>query len=545
MDVKGAILNLDTIRSLYGIIDSFDYSDGFLGGVDGFNLSPLNKFKDEFPDVIKALEFLDREIFFGQKLEGNHEFVIHFENDVAEMDCATFLTIDSTPFFIDIEVKDTDDISQLDEQFNLRETDSLVQLNFSDNYILIGFLENGFAKAIIKHANERIEVFDFTQLKVYFSKLTNESINLRLLLKDVESILKIQDVKNKIALHDFHLYSATRDAIQSIESNIFLGKRIIIIYGNAGSGKTVVALSLLYKYQEVKLLILNKNLYTVLALNQFYRNGTCFFGTNQYIDSLNSNSVAVIDECQRLSLNDINRIAKKAKTVVLLGDNNQAFTFSDSLLTEEELKTKLITNFGFEAEDISTKRMKKTARYNSRVNKLLEVLHNNSPIIGYANEVKEKVGDEFSIDVTMSETEFIGKYLGSSGLSRLYMPFSAKMEEVVNLSDKTFRVAGKDNVSFSIQNYYSTFVGNTYHAISFDVDNSFVILNNVGITKKDDFFFFYNKRDNPDVLTLDTLKKFNNQVNILFTRGRKSLHILTDDFYVYTYLNFKIKRGIR
>ena len=420
MDIKGAIFNLDTIRSLYGIIDQFNFSDGFINGVDGFNLSPLNKFKDEFPGVIKTLEWLDVNVFSLKSLSGKHEFVIHFENDVAEMDCVTFLTINDTPYFVDIEVKDTEHIDQLEEQFEERENNSLPQLNFSENYILIGFLNGSFEKAVVKTKDKRQVILDVNDFKGVFSHLSNKMIDIKLVLKDVEGILKIQDVKNKIASKEFKYYSATKDALDSIEANIRNGKKILIVYGNAGCGKTVVALSLFYKYKNIKLLVLNKNLYSVLSLRQFYENGTCFFGTNQFIDSLSSESVAVVDECQRLNHYDISRMASKAKAVVLLRDYNQAFAYGDSLLTEEELKQMLITQYSISEDDISTKRMKKTARYNSRVNRLLEVLHNNSPINGYANEVKDKVGEEYSVDVTMSEREFIDKYEGSNGFSKIY-----------------------------------------------------------------------------------------------------------------------------
>ena len=82
MDIKGAVFNLATLRSIYNKIDNFNYSDGFLSGVDGFNLSPLNSFKDEFSDVVKAIEFLDIQIFEKHDLEEDHQFVVNTRRDI-------------------------------------------------------------------------------------------------------------------------------------------------------------------------------------------------------------------------------------------------------------------------------------------------------------------------------------------------------------------------------------------------------------------------------------------------------------------------------
>ena len=547
MDINGAVLNLSEIRSIAKEIDSFNFADGFLLGVNGFSLKPLKKFdNNEFKSVINALNFLDSNIFKEKNVSDSQEFVIHFQNDVAEMDCVTFLTLDNTPYFIDIEVKETIHLEQLEEQLSKREEDSFVQLNFDKNYIFIGFLNGKFEFAVVKNDHQRTLYKDFEKFKEVFNQLNIvDAIDVKSVLKDVQSILKIQDIDKKIQNSSLKLYSATRDAISFVEDNVKNGKKVLIIYGNAGCGKTVAALFLFYKYQNVKFLVLNKNLYTSLRLYNYYKIGTCFFGTDQFIDHLDNNSIAIIDECQRIKLNDLTRIIGKTRAVVLLGDDNQAFAPSDSLLNEEELKSYLLSKGIVEEKDIATKKMKKTARYNSRVNNLLEVLHNHTPIHGYATQINDKVGDEFTIKVTMSESEFLEKYKGNFTYSKMYMPYRSNMPDSITINGTKFLVAGKEDPTFSIANYYSSVVGNTYHAISFDVDNSFVILKNTGIIKSNDEFYFYEKSKNPETINDEYLKKFSNQINILFTRGRKSLFILTDDFYVFSYLNFKIRRGIR
>ena len=546
MDVKGAILDLSTIRSIFKVIDTFDYSDGYLEGVNGFNINPLRKFKSEFPDVIKAIAVLDNSLFKNSSIFNSQKFVVHFENDVAEMDCATFLDIDGNPFFVDIEVKNTEHIDQLREQFSRRENDNLPQLNLNENYILLGFMNGVFKLGVIKSEKERKEINALSDFLVFLKDKELKTINVIPLIKAVEGVLKIQDVKKKIQDGSFKYYVATREGFDFAVDNIKNNKRVVIVYGNAGSGKTVIALSLFYGVQDTKFLLLNKNLYESLSMSQYYYSQRCFFGTDQFIDSLTPNTIAVIDECQRLSLSDVIKISEKAKATVFLGDQNQAFTYYDSLLDENELKKYIAsTSSTINSDDIVAKRLKKTARYNSKVNKLLETLHNNYPIVNYTNEINDKVGDEFEVDITMCEDEFVSKYISLSSNSKIYMPLVNTHGNPLTLGGKTFNVAGFEDGGFSFRSYYENYIGNTYHAISFDIDNSFVFLKGVGVRKKDGQLFLYEIGRNESLITDDYLHKFNNQINILFTRGRKSLHILADNFYTYSYLNFKIKKGIK
>ena len=546
MDVKGAIFDLSTIRSILTKIDDFSYSENFLEGVNGFNNNPLRKFKNEFPDVMKALSVLDNTIFKPYKLADSQEFVVHFENDVAEMDCATFIDIDGIPFFVDIEVKNTEHIDQIKDQFLKRENEHLSQLNLNENYILLGFLDGVFKYGIVKHSTKRIVINTLVGLSTFIGTKPFNKINIKPLIKAVEGVLKIQDVKKRIQDNNFKYYVATKDAIDFVISNVQTnGKKVAIIFGNAGSGKTVVALSLFFGFQETKFLLLNRNLYDSLSMYQYYGSKKCFFGTNQFIDSLSENSVAIIDECQRLSLADVVTISQKAKATILLGDNNQAFAYCDSLLNENELKEYITNNSNIDGNDIAVKKLKKTARYNSKVNKLLESLHNTYTINDYHDSISEKVGDEFDIDITMSEEVFVSKFTSMASTSKIYMPLIGVRETTIKIGEKSFNVAGFEDGGFSFRSYYDNYIGNTFHAISFDIDNSFVFLKGVGIIKINNQFYLYEKNKSSSTITDDYLRKFGNQINILFTRGRKSLHILTDDFYVYAYLNFKIKRGIK
>ena len=100
-------------------------------------------------------------------------------------------------------------------------------------------------------------------------------------------------------------------------------------------------------------------------------------------------------------------------------------------------------------------------------------------------------------------------------------------------------MAERDFYQYSISVGYENYIGHTLHAISFDVENNFVYLKNVKISNV----------HGKDILTKEgcntkdeeSITKFLNELNILFTRGKKSLNIYTSDFEVYLYLSRKLK----
>ncbi len=77
------------------------------------------------------------------------------------------------------------------------------------------------------------------------------------------------------------------------------------------------------------------------------------------------------------------------------------------------------------------------------------------------------------------------------------------------------------------------------HAISVDVENNFVFLRNVYVINKAKKDILANKFLTTS--TQENITKFLNELNILFTRGKKTLNIYTEDLSVYLYLNKKLK----
>ena len=76
------------------------------------------------------------------------------------------------------------------------------------------------------------------------------------------------------------------------------------------------------------------------------------------------------------------------------------------------------------------------------------------------------------------------------------------------------------------------------HALSFDVDHGFIYLPTVKIVKSNR----QNKIYYQDVIDNDDVTKFMNELNILFSRGRKSLNIFVNDIHTYLFLKARLPK---
>lgn len=107
------------------------------------------------------------------------------------------------------------------------------------------------------------------------------------------------------------------------------------------------------------------------------------------------------------------------------------------------------------------------------------------------------------------------------------------------IGNEIFYMADREFYTFAISTGPGKFLGHTLHAISFDVENNYIYLNNVCVASKKGKDVLM-KKDN-ESSNKEKITKFLNELNILFTRGKKSLNIYTNDLEVYLYLNKKLK----
>ena len=148
----------------------------------------------------------------------------------------------------------------------------------------------------------------------------------------------LYSIWNGIKNGTYPYYEDTDKHYKSIEDNISR-KKAIFIYGDAGTGKSVLALRLFSEHQkEAKFLVLNSKLYFTLNLgSSLYSSGKTTFNTEKFIENLNSDNLAIVDECQRLSLEDMKMIVEKSKCAVFFGDEKQAWLENSTDLNSKAL----------------------------------------------------------------------------------------------------------------------------------------------------------------------------------------------------------------
>ena len=125
----------------------------------------------------------------------------------------------------------------------------------------------------------------------------------------------------------------------------------------------------------------------------------------------------------------------------------------------------------------------------------------------------------------------------------MYTTYDYRSNSTMLIGSEIFHMADKDFYEYSISAGPENYLGHTLHAISFDVENNYVYLKNVCVTSKDKKDILVKK--GTDYTNEEIIRKFLNELNILFTRGKKSLNIYTDDLEVYLYLNKKLKKIIQ
>lgn len=121
----------------------------------------------------------------------------------------------------------------------------------------------------------------------------------------------------------------------------------------------------------------------------------------------------------------------------------------------------------------------------------------------------------------------------------MYTTYDYKHCSTLLIGDEIFTMAERSFYEFSISAGYENYIGHTLHAISFDVENNFIFLRNVCVINKAKKDILANKFLTTS--TQENITKFLNELNILFTRGKKTLNIYTEDLEVYLYLNKKLK----
>ena len=532
MNIKGLKLNKKLIKLIAEKIDNISVNS--LKGIDTFISFSWNGFnKTEFKNIINAFVYLESNGIFNN-LDDEQLFVFNYSTDVTEMDITTVVELCGDTVIVDIEEKtDLEDVKiyeKMESQINKRITNHLPQLFKKHKFLICAVVNNAFYKAVFFDGNKKYEYKNIIELKSFLSALKSCSYveNYLYQTSNIASIAKVcADIKN----NEYSFYEDTNKISDNFKK--YLNEnRCVICYGNAGSGKTVIALKLFFENRNTKLLMLNSKLYFALNLGgKLYKDNKTTYKTEKFLEIIDNETISIVDESQRLSINQMLQIIQKSKAVAFFGDHRQACFNGSTLQKGKELSMILKKNYNI---DLVFKQLNKSRRYSDEVDQALSCLTCKGKI-----KTNVKLPNDYEINIYYDENKFINKYESLNGIKKIYVPFEDRELEEITISNKTFKFAQFDYNSFSISDYTDEYVGHTYHAISFDVDHCFVFLRNTKIVpfRKMQTIFSKNREKKGEEIDL-----FLNELNVLFTRGKKSLNILVSDVESYLYLNSRINK---
>ena len=528
MNISGILLSKKKIEMLNG---KQDLTKELLKNLDVFNRFDWSKFKkDVFFDIVSALDvFLKK-----YNIADNQEFVIFYQTDITEMDCATVMLFGDKQLFINFEIKNGNEEERLENSLKLqlekRKNEYIPQLFKNSSYLLIGILNNQIKMSYFSYETDSKwlnddELEDKIKNVSYYNSVENY-------LYQVNNMASIVNIFHNIENGSFKYYEETKRISEAfilrLQNNH--DEKGIICYGHAGCGKSVLALKLFNEIQESKILILNPKLYFTLNMEKYYMSGKASYKPDELINEISDNDIIIVDEAQRLRESQIIDIVKKAKKVIFFGDERQSFKRYENLFTAKELMKFINDETGCK---FHIRKLTKSRRYSDEVAEIIENLTSNNPH-------KTKVTNDYNIEVICSVSEFLNKYDSSIGNKKMYVPFTVKNTGEYIIGDRIFEIAGFDVNGFSAyENYNSKYIGHTMHALSFDVEDAFVYIPNVFLVKSDRKNKLFKREINYDS---DDVIKFMNELNILFSRGRKNLYIYVDDINVYLYLKSRLPK---
>ena len=532
MNIKGLKLNRKLIHLLNNSIDTINVSN--LHGIDCFNTFSWKGFtKEEFKNLLKLFVLLDKTnclSIFSDK----QTFIFNYSTDVTEIDIATVAEKEGKPILVDIESKngiDKDLHKKVIEQLKKRKDDHLPQLIKNQPYLIIGFANEAFVKGYYFDGKSLSEISNFEDVSLLIATF-NEYPNVEDYLTQTSNLASIAKVCSDIKDGSYKFYEDTnRHYVKLIDK---IDKEdAAIVYGHAGTGKSDLALKIFFERQDTKLLIVNSKLYYALNFNKkYYYEDRATFNTERFLDIINKDTISIIDECQRISTDIMAEIIRKSKFTFLFGDNRQACFNGSTLLKAKDLEKELKTK-GF---IVSSKVISKSRRYSDAVDKALGFLTCKD-----FNLKDVRLPVDYQIKLFYDEHMFIEYYKSLEGIKKIYVPVNQAYREEMPIDSIVFRKANFNDDSFSIWADSLNYYGTTYHALSFDIDHCFVYLDKIhmiGLGKKQ-VMYYETSCPKDEIFKIDL---FLNELNVLFTRGRKSLSIYVNDIETYLYLNLLLSK---
>jgi len=528
--LKGIELNLSSIKKIIEIgPDNLSLED--IGNFTTIEYKNVRVRKKEFVQIIKVLDNLINNGFFDN-ISDSQLFFINFSNAISEFDVLTILTYHGKNLVVDIEVKSNrEDVKiKLDTQMQNRIKDHLPQMFIDDNYCVIGYIENKFYKSALKFASEE-KSYNFNELLKLKNELSdNDNVYNKITISD--NLSNIQNVYKKVKEGTFKLYASNKQTLIEINNCIQEGKKGILCLAKPGYGKTVLALNLFFNNENSKILILNQKFYNTFNMSEYYYQGRAFYGTDAFIESLDSKDIAIVDEAQRLDKKTLSKIISTAQNTIIFGDTGQAFMISDDFYSNEIFEEAINqTTFG----NYKVIKLKESIRYPKEVDIALRYFVDKRT---RKDELKKL--DKFYINIYNSDIDFFNSYNKISDSKKIFKMYNyADIQSPIIIKTQsgiyTYHSASREFWSYAIMENMP-FYGHTLHAISFDVENVFLYLDNL---------YYSDSYKMPLPLEMieneENIIKYKNELNILLTRAKKSLHIYVKDLKSFLWFNSKLK----
>ena len=529
MNLKG----IKVTKKMYKRISEIGVSNlkaSTLHGLEEFKKFTWSNFvKQEFSSLINCMDILEENGVFSN-ISDSQLFIFNYYTDVTEMDIATVLTDNSgNNVILDIEYKSgTEAEYKLDEQIIKRIQDHMQQLFLNEKYIVIAMTDNGFYRANYYDSENNIDIITVDEIKGLFENLSSNGY-VETILTQANDLAGIHNLYNKMETGEFKYYEETKRTTEFILKKIDEGKKAIVCLSSPGTGKTVVAFKLFFENENTMFLIMNQKFYNSLGLTKFFITGRCFFGSDTFLKQDLSDKIVIIDEVQRLSKEKILEIINVSKATIIFGDSGQAFMPNDLELDGHKLVNYLKENGIY----VHNKELKRSKRYNDSVEKALNFLSSRSLSLR-----ENIILEDYKINLFYDVNDFINSYHSCKGGKKMFTTYDYRDNSSILIGDEIFYMADREFYTFAISTGPENYLGHTLHAISFDVENNYIYLNNVRVVSKKGKDVLM-KKDNES--TTEEKIKFLNELNILFTRGKKTLNIYTNDLEVYLYLNKKLK----
>ena len=533
MNIKGLKLNHKLIHSINNSIGAIN--DNNLHGIDCYNAFSWKGFtKEEFKNLLKLFVYLDYSNVFSI-FSDDQIFIFNYSTDVTEIDIATVAEKDGRPIIIDIESKngkDKDLEKKIKEQIRKRKDDHLPQLIKTNPFLTMGFVNEEFVCGYYFDGNSTSEITNLEGIELIL-KTFKEYRDVEDYLTQTSNLASIVKVCNDIKKGSYKFYEDTNRHYEKLIDKI--GKEnVSIVYGHAGTGKSVLALKLFFENTHTKILILNSKLYYALNFNKnYYYENRATFNTDIFLNIIDEKTISIIDECQRISIDTMAEIIKKSKITYLFGDNRQACFRGSTLLKSKELEKELKTKYGF---IVSSKEIYKSRRYSDTVDKALGFL------TGKDSDLKDvRLPADYQIKLFYDEHKFMEYYKSLNGIKKIYVPVNRACIKEMSIDNIVFKAANYDDDLFSIWKDSLNYYGTTYHALSFDIDHCFVYLDKIHMISLGKKQVMYYEPSCPKE-KISKINLFLNELNVLFTRGRKSLNIYIKDIETYLYLNLLLSK---